>query len=561
MLKVGKIGLIGRTYRHVNRYRQIIGVFLKYGFEEIRDSSYVKIGRNLIPRKKKIQIERLSRARRIRLALEELGPTFIKLGQVLSTRPDLIPLEYLDELSELQDNVSSVPYPEIRKIIESELAKVPEQIFDKFDERPIGSASIAQVHLAQLKNGEKVVVKVQRPHIKQTVEVDLEIMFDVISLIQGRLKEMGILRPHKILEQFAQSIEKELNFAVEESHIERFSRQFANDDTIHVPKVFRELSTERLLTIEYIEGVKASKIAQLKESGLDFEIVSARGAKLIMRQIFEFGFFHADPHPGNIFILPNNVFCYIDFGQMGRLSREERAVIADMLVSIINRNESNMVKSLLKLTVYEKEPDQESLERDLIELIDQHIYRPLNKLRLGTLTRQLLVITSRHNLSLKPDLFLMIKALSCMEILSRKFEVEFELVKYAESFIREFQLRKFHPKKLLADIQNISTELIHFLKGTPKELQNVLRFAKEGEVKIQIEHRGLDSMLHTHDRVSNRLAFAIVLASLIVGSSLIIHSNIPPHWRGIPVVGVLGFIVAGVMGFWLLITIIKHGRM
>ena len=561
MLKFGKIRVLGRTYRHVNRYRQIIGVFLKYGFEEIRNSSYDKLSRNLIPKMKQAQVERLSRARRVRLALEELGPTFIKFGQILSTRPDLIPLEYLEELSELQDNVAPVPYAEVREIIKSEVGRFPEEIFDRFEEHPLGSASIAQVHRAWLKSGEAVVVKVQRPNIRKMIEVDLEIMFNVISLIQGQLEDMGILRPHRVLEQFAHSIEKEINFAVEESHIERFARHFANDDSIHVPKVYRETSSERMLTIEYIDGVKASDIEALRRHGFDLQILSSRGAKLIMRQIFEFGFFHADPHPGNIFILPDNVLCYVDFGLMGRVSREERQTIVELLTSIVSGNEAKMVKSLLKLTLYEKEPDLEGLERDIVELVDQHIYLPINELRMGKLARQLLEITSRHRLSLKPNLFLMVKALSSMETLSRKFEVEFQIAKYAESFIREFRFRKFNPKKIITEIQNTSTDFIHFLRDIPTELRSILTFVREGDIKIQLEHRGLESMLHTHDRVSNRLAFAIVLASLIIGSSLIILSNIPPHWQGIPVVGLVGFIVAGIMGFWLLITIIKHGKM
>ena len=561
MLNFGKMRVLGRTYRHVNRYRQIIGVFLKYGFEEIRDTSYGKIGRNFVSKIKRPQLERLSRAKRVRLALEELGPTFIKFGQILSTRPDLIPLEYLEELSELQDNVAPVPYTDIKEIIKSEIGLFPEEIFDRIEEHPLGSASIAQVHKARLKSGEAVVVKVQRPNIKKIIEVDLEIMFNVISLIKGQLEDMGIFRPHRILEQFAHSIEKELNFTIEGSHIERFAKHFATDDSIHVPKVYRETSTERMLTIEYIDGVKASNIDELRQRGFDLDVLSSRGAKLIMRQIFEFGFFHADPHPGNIFILSNNVLCYIDFGLMGRISKEERQTIADMLVSIVNNNEANIVKSLLKLTLYEKEPDKEGLERDIVELVDQHIYLPLNELRMGKLTRQLLEITARHRLSLKPDLFLMIKALSCMETLSKKFEVEFQIAKYAESFIREFQLRKFSPKKIIMEIQNTSTDFIHFLRDFPAEIRSILAFVRDGDIRIQLEHRGLDSMLHTHDRVSNRLAFAIVLASLIIGSSLIILSNIPPHWQGIPVVGLVGFVVAGIMGFWLLITIIKHGKM
>ncbi len=564
-MHIRKIGMIGRTYRHIQRYRQILTVLFKYGFGDLVDTlkieQYLEIGLQMISRKRREKMETLTRAERVRMAMEELGPTFIKMGQILSTRPDLLPVEFILELEKLQDHVPPFEYTQVEMIIETELGTQLDNILKDFEEAPLASASIGQVHRARLADGEEVVVKIQRPDIRKTVEVDLEIMLHLATLMERHLEGWEIQRPTKIVEEFAQTLEKELDYTIETSHMERFAMQFLNDSNVYVPKVYRDASTSRILTMEYIDGIKASEISLLEEADLDRREIARRGLDLIMKQIFVHGFFHADPHPGNIFILPDNVICYLDFGMMGRIGRESRENFADLVMNIVRRDERKITEALLRLTVSEEEPDRHTLERSVSEFIDLHFNRPLKELDLGKLLHQLLDMVAKHRLSVPPDLFLMIKALSTVEGLGRLLNPDFDVTEQAAPFVRRIQMDRLHPKRIAGDFFDSGTELLHLIKEIPGEVRKILRQARQGKIKIEFEHRGLESMLSTHDRISNRLAFAIVLAALIIGSSLIVLSDIPPKWHEIPIIGLAGFVVAGFMGFWLLVSILRRGRM
>jgi len=560
-----EIGRIGRTYRHIQRYRQIVTVLIKYGFGDLVDvlkiDQYLEIGLKIIYRKRRGRLESLSRAERIRMVLEELGPTFIKMGQILSTRPDLLPAEYIKELPKLQDDVPSFPFSEVKKNIENEFKKPVNEIFLEFDEQPIAAASIGQVHKAVTLDGERVVVKIQRPGIKRIVEVDLEIMLHLSGLMEKHLEGWDIHHPTKIVREFAATLEKELDYTLEAAYMERFARQFEGDTRIHVPKIYKECMTKSLLTMECIEGVKSSDLDELEKNGLDRFKVARVGFDLIMEQIFVNGFFHADPHPGNIFVLPGNVICFIDFGMMGRINLKSRENFADLILSIVRKDEIKVVDAILNLTEYDNLPDYSSLERDVSEFMDKHCYGPLKDVELGNMLQQLLDVSTRHRLNIPPDLFLMIKALSTIEGLGTKLDPDFDVTKQAAPFVRRLHLNRFNPRRIFQKMTNSGTELFHLLEEVPGEVRDILKMIKRGTIKMEFEHRGLQPMLSTHDRISNRLAFAIVLAALIIGSALIVLSDIPPKWHDIPVIGLIGFLFAGVMGFWLLILMLRSGRM
>ncbi len=565
MLSLRKIGVIRRTYRHLARYQQIIRVLFKYGFQDfvegLRIEEYLEVGLQLISRKRRERIEHYSRAERIRLALEELGPTFIKLGQILSTRPDLIPLEYSEELSKLQDHVPPFPYEMAREIFKEETGHLPEEIFQHFEENTVAAGSIGQAHKAVLKTGEEVVVKVQRPGIQNIIQTDLEIMFHLATLTERHLEEMKIHQPAKIVEEFAYILENEIDFTTEAGYIERFARSFMKDDTVYVPKIFHELSTERILTMEYIDGIKASETDRLQRHGYDLKLLAVRGATLIMKQIFVHGFFHADPHPGNVFILPNNIICYLDFGMMGRLNPQDQLDFTELIIAVVRRDGRKAGYALLKLTYYQGEPDRERLDRDLDDFMHRHLYKPLKDWKVGKLFNELLEVARRYGLQIKPKFFLLIKALSTAESVGRMLDPDFDIIKHAEPFVKEIQARRLSPGRVASDVFESGTEFLALLKDTPKEVHSILRLAKEGKIRIEFEHRGLEPMLSSHDRISNRLSFSIVLASLIVASSLIVLSNVPPRWHEIPIIGLTGFVIAGIMGFWLLVSMLKHGKM
>ena len=290
-------------------------------------------------------------------------------------------------------------------------------------------------------------------------------------------------------------------------------------------------------------------------------VIAARGTDLIMKQIFVHGFFHADPHPGNIFILPNNVICYLDFGMMGRIGRETRENFAHMVMSVVRQDDSRAANTLLKLTTWDQEPERAQLERDVAEFMDQYFNRPLKELNLGKLLHRLLDIASKYRMRLEPDLFLMIKALSTVEALGKILDPDFDIVNRAEPFVRRIRKDRLHPGRLAEDIIESGAEVIQLLQEVPGEVRKILTQARQGRVKMEFEHRGLEPLITAHDRISNRLAFAIVLASLVIGSSLIVLSDIPPKWHEIPVIGLVGFLIAGMMAFWLLVSILRRGKL
>ncbi len=574
MFSIRQLGAINRTYRHLNRYQRILRVLFKYGFNDLVDrlhiDQYLETGLQMINRKPREQLDRHSRPERLRMAMEELGPTFIKLGQLLSTRPDFIPPEYLDELAKLQDSVPPFTYEEVQQIFQEECGRDPVDIYEYFDAKPMAAASIGQVHQArlgddQLSGGERkprdVVVKVQRPGIENVIAVDLEILAHIARLMEEHLEEVQGHRPSAIVHEFARSLSREIDFTIELANIQRFARQFETNIDIHVPEVYPSQSTERILVLERIDGVKASEVDKLKSQGYDLPLVAERGANLVMEQIFVHGFFHADPHPGNIFILPENVTCFIDFGQMGRLSLKDREDFADLVLNLVSGDESKVATGVLKVTIQQGELDREALALDVGDFMDRYLYLSLGELQAGKILHDLLELVSRHKLSLKPNLYLMLKAMTTVEGVGLILDPDLELINLARPFMKKIKVDRIKPRRLAEEFGETGTKYLTLIRDLPEEARSILSQLRQGKMKLELEHRGLRPMERSLDRASNRIAFAIVLAAQIIGSSLIILSDIPPRWNGIPVIGLAGFMVAGIMGFWLLISILRHSKM
>jgi ubiquinone biosynthesis protein len=565
MLSIRKIGVIGRTYRHLNRYRHILAVLLKHGFGELVESmkidQYLEVGLQLISKKRPVREERLTRPQRVRMALEELGPTYIKLGQVLSTRPDLIPVEFIEELAKLQDSVPPFPFAEAEAVIQRELGSPSAELFERIEAKPTASASIAQVHRARLKNGEEVALKLQRPGIRTIIEVDLEIMLHLATLAERHVEELALHRPVKIVEEFARTLEKEIDFRIEATHIERIAQGFLDDPTVYIPAVYRESSSSRILTTEYVEGIKISDIAQLDASGYDRRLLCARGADIVLKQVFQHGFFHADPHPGNIFALPGNVICLVDFGMVGVVDRQTREIFVELVDSVVRRNESRAAQVLLRLTAWEEQPDLRQLEREVSDFMGRHLYRPLREIEVGKLLQDLLQLATRFRLRIPPDIFLMLKAVSTLEGVGRMLDPEFDMIAKATPFIEQVMQDRFKPQRIGEDLSDLASRLYHFLHQFPKDVLDLAELLRRQKLSLQIEHKGFERLLATHDQISNRIAFAIIIAALIIGSALIVLSKIPPLVYGIPLIGLIGFLAAACMGFWLLVAILKKGKL
>ena len=565
MFSIRKIGVVGRTYRHLARYRQILTVFFKYGFgdliELLKIEQYIEIGLQLISKNRRSRLEKLSRAERVRMACEELGPTYIKFGQILSTRPDLVPVDFIKELSKLQDNVPSSPFSEVSKIIESELGAPPEDIFEFFEKAPLASASIGQVYRATLKDGEEVAVKVQRPGIKKIIEVDLEIMLHLATLMEHHIEEMSLHQPVKIVEEFARTLEKEIDYTIEATNMERISRNFLNDLTIYIPKVFRDTTTESILTTELVEGIKVSEIDRLEKAGLDRKLITVRGADIVLKQIIKHGFFHADPHPGNIFVLPDNVICLLDFGMTGSVDRRTREDFSDLAESVVTRNESRATQVLLKLTYWDEDPDIRLLEKDVADFMGRHLYKSLKDIKIGKLLNNLLELAFQHRLRIPPDIFLMLKAFSAIEGVGLMLDPDFDMIKQAAPFIKEVKLARLSPRRIRGDIFRLAIELFQFVENFPKDILSITRLIKQQKLSLNLEYKGLDKMLSTYDQISNRISFSIIIAALIVGSALIVISKVPPLFYDISLIGIVGFLAAAIMGIWLLVAILRKGRL
>ena len=563
MLSIRKIGALGRTYRHLHRYRQILGVFFKYGFddliERLKIDQYIKLGLQMISRRTGA-IQKHTRAERIRMSMEELGPTYVKLGQLLSTRTDLIPIEFIEEFSKLQEHVPPFPFREVKKVLERELQRPMESVFSFFDEVPIASASIGQVHLAHDPDGERLAVKVQRPGVRKTIEADLEIMLHLAMLMERNIEEVALHRPVAIVGEFARALEKELDYSHEAVNIERFARQFFEDPTIYVPKVYRDFSTDRVLTMEFISGIRVTEMQQLEAASADKRRIVERGADLFLRQIFDHRFFHADPHPGNIRVLADDVICLLDFGMMGTVDRFNKQNFVELIYGVVRRDEVRTTQVLLRLTSWEEEPEIRLLERDVSDLMGQYLYRPLKHIEIGKLLQQLLELTSVYHLRIPPDIFLMLKALSTIEGIARMLHPEFDMVAQIAPFIQREKMARYQPRRLAEELVALSSEWLHFADQFPRDVLDVTRLIKRQRFSIRFEHHGLENLIETHDRISNKLSFAIIIAALIIGSSIIVIAKIPPLLYGISLIGIVIFIAAVVLGIWLIFAIIRRGR-
>jgi ubiquinone biosynthesis protein len=464
------------------------------------------------------------------------------------------------ELSRLQQNVPPFAASKVHAIIEAELHQPVAEIFERFDDESIAAASIGQVHRARLRDGDEVVVKVQRPEIEALVEVDLEILLHLALLAERHVEDLRLYRPSRIVEEFTRVLERELDFTTEAAHLERFAADFLDDDTIYVPKVYRAYTTRHVLTMEYVDVIPATDPDALARAGLDPKVIAHRGAELTLKQIFVHGFFHADPHPGNVFVLPGNVICLLDFGMMGRLDRQGREHFADLLYAVARRDAPQSTAALLRLTTHddETELDLRQIESDVDEFIDLNITPVLGELDFGKLLRELLQLLRRHRLTIPPDLVMMMKAAATVERVVARLDPELNLVDAAKPYVQRLKFARFGPQRLLRDMADSGGELLQLAREIPGGLRDLLRLAKRGGLRIGFEHRGLEDLLETHERVANRVSFAIVVAALIVGSSLIVQSRIPPTWHDIPVIGLVGYLAAGALGFILLITMMRR---
>ncbi len=557
---------INRNIRSIRRYRDILGILIKYGFghivEQLNINYYLELGRRIVtlgsaPK----EIERLTQPVRMRLALEELGPTFIKLGQILSTRPDVIPKEYADEFCKLQDRVPSVPLPEVLAQLESELGYTAEELFAEFSPTPIAAASIAQVHRGRLPGGEDVVIKIRRPGIERVVETDLDILMGLAYLIEKHITTDEIYDPIGIVKEFRRTLHREMDFTREGHTIDRFSTNFTDDPTVHVPRVYWDYTGETVLTMELVEGIKITDFSRLIEAGHDLRAIARNGADAILKQVLIHGFFHGDPHPGNIFILNGNRVCFLDYGMVGRIDEDLKFQLVDLLVAILQRDAEKVIALLLYSGDLTDEVNTKNLKRDLSEFIDDYYEIPLHEINAGRMLSEFVEILNRYRIKFPADLMLLAKALVTIEGIGRQLDPEFNMISHLKPFMETLLRDRLTPGSISREMIRTVQSYGALAKNLPRDLKEFINRVNRNKFKIDLEHRGLEKLITDLDKSSNRLSFSLLIAALIVGSSLIMQTEKGPLLLGFPVLGFLGYSIAGFLGLWLAIAILRSGRL
>ena len=550
-----KIQSIPQIYRNVNRWGEILTILSRYGLADgisrfdldfpknwFRDSSGEEA------------IARLSREQRIRLAIVELGPTFIKLGQILSTRPDVVGAALANELAELQANVEADPPDVVRKIVESELGVEIDEVFATFDDVAFASASIGQCHRASLISGEDVVVKVQHAGIEQTVDVDLDILAGLAQLAE-KLPEFKNYRPRATAAEFQRQLRRELDFGREERNMQQFARDFANDTSIRIPFCYTDLSTSRLLTMEYVEGIKLSDTTALRAAGHDLEEVARRGAEIYLEMIFTHGTYHADPHPGNLLVCKGNVIGLLDFGMIGRIEESLQEEIEGLLMSIVNQDAQEMTLIIMRLGSTPVGLDEASLTNDLADFVSHYGSLSVGDFNLSGALTEMVEIIRRYHISLPSRIAMLLKVLIMLEGTARLVHPTFSLMEMIKPFRRKILKRRFSPARKMRKAQRIFRELEHLAETLPRRITEILQQVQSGKFDVHLDHRGLEPSV-------NRLVLGLLTSSLFLGSSLMLSQKVWPLLLGnVSVLGVLGCLVSFVMGLRLLRAIAKSGHL
>jgi ubiquinone biosynthesis protein len=564
--------------RDLGRLHDIAAILVRYGFGDMvrrvgLANALERAGR-MLHWSNAEEFAHMPPPERVRRALEEMGPTFVKLGQVLATRIDLFEPEWIAEFGKLQDSAPAVPWAEIRRQLIEDLGASPETTFAAFDPEPLAAASIAQVHRARLEDGSSVVVKVRRPGIRPIIEADLRWLMRLAELAETESAELRAFHPQEVARHFSQSLRRELDFAGECRNAERIAGNFAgytdadssetgqNGETsaiIVIPRVHWQWTGERVCVQEFIDGISGRNLPAVEQAGLDRKILARRGAHAVLKMILEDGFFHADPHPGNVFYLVGNRIAFIDFGMVGRLTEQRRAQLISLLLGLVKGQPQRVADVMLEWTD-EVTVDEAGLMLEIQTFVDQYHGVALKQLSLGAMLSDLVDILRQHRLALPADLSLLIKAFITLEGMGRELDPEFDMAGEALSLLERAMRAHYSPAAIVKRGWHAASEALALLTGLPQDISRLLRAARRGRLEIHIDLTHLKRVGNQLDSAANRLVIGIVVAALIIGSSIVMAVPGGPTLLGLPVFGLLGFCGAVVGGIWLLLSIWKTGR-
>jgi len=552
-MKMLQLGAIERLERDTRRVAEIVSVLVKYGLADWIKSIPLARVQDWLRSAAGQAIPGIGLSERVRLALTDLGTTFIKLGQMLSTRPDLVGLELAQELSHLQSNAPADPPETIRRVIEEELGKPPEAIFGGFSAQPLASASIAQVHAARLRSGEQVVVKIQKAGIVPRVEADLSILMGLAELAEKYAPEVRAYQPIALVRQFHHTLLRELDFNSERRNLEEFRRNFANDPLVRFPRPWPDTSRRRVLTMEQLEGIPGTDPGRLRASGGDLSEFARRGTNMYLAMIFRDSFYHADPHPGNLMLLEGGVVGVLDCGMAGRLDEALRDDVENLLLAIAQRDPEALTDAVWQLSAVPPPCSREQLNTDLTEFVAEYTAQSLAELDLSAALKSLTDIIRRHHIILPPGASLLLRTLVLLEGTSRRLSPDFSLAEVIQPFYEKAIGRRLSPQRLLRRLQRTYRDWDRLLQALPRDLNLALQRMRAGRFSVQLEHRHLDPVV-------NRLVLGIMTASLFLGSSLLWSTKAPPLLAGVSVVGAAGYSLAVYLGWRLWRAVRKSGN-
>lgn len=576
--------------RDLGRLQHIAAILIRYGFGDMvrrlgLADALEKAGRVLRWNEAQ-ELAQLETPARVRRALEEMGPTFIKLGQILATRVDLFDAEWIAEFSRLQDSAPTVPWAEIHAQLSVDLGAPPEEIFATIDPQPLAAASVAQVHRARLEDGSEVIVKVRRPGIRPPIEADLRWLMRLAEFAESESVELRAFRPCDVVRQLTQSLRRELDFASECRSAERIAENFvdftdmeltavkigvgntasngndaqiAPSPPIVIPRVYWQWTGERICVQEFIDGIPGRDLAAVDRAGLDRKMLARRGAHAVLKMIVEDGFFHADPHPGNIFYLPGNRIAFIDFGMVGRLTEERRDQVIRLLLGLV-RHEPTRVADVLLDWTGNGAKDEDGLLLEIQTFVDQYHGVPLKQIRLGAMLTELTALLRQHRLALPPDLALLIKAFISLEGMGRELDPDFDMAGEAMPMLEKAMRKRYSPRAIIKRGWQSVSDTLALAADLPQDISRLLRAARRGRLEVHIDVTHLKRVGNQLDRAISRLVVGIVVAALIVGSSIVMTVPGGPSLLGLPFFGLLGFVGAVVGGLWLLLSIRQSGR-
>ncbi|MBH9579230.1 ABC1 kinase family protein [Inhella proteolytica] len=506
-------------------------------------------------------LARLEPPAQTRRALEELGPTFVKLGQILAGRADLLGPEWIAELSKLHSRVPPVPLEALRPQLREDLGGEPETVFAEFDPEPLAAASIAQVHRARLQDGRAVVVKIRRPNIHEVVEADLRLLARFAASAERDWPALQPYRPVQLVREFARSLRRELDLANECRQAERIARNLAALPEVQIPAVHWAFTHERVNVQDFIEGVPGEDLQRVDRAGLDRKLLAQRGARVVLKMIVEDGLFHADPHPGNVFYLPGNRIALIDFGMVGRLPLKRREQLLQLLLGLVERRPQEVADVLLEWAGDRRAGlNLEQLEDEIEAFVDQYHGVPLAQLHLGQMLAEVTQVLREHHLALPPDLALLIKAFISMEGMGRALDPDFHMTAEALPLLRQVMTARYQPKAIAQRGWSLLTRTLKVAQGLPEDLSRLLRRARHGQLRVGVDIAHIRQVGDQLERASSRLSLALVIAALIIGSSIVMTVGGGPTLFGLPAFGLLGFLAAVVGGLALLRSIWRGFR-